>query len=90
MTPIDFQVKGQGDSAKERIHTMAATTTDSPYRGKCMFYKQPLFLRFFDAAFCVIILTHVLLSLLYLNLICVVESYKQMLRPLEQNCCFIV
>ena len=24
-------------------YTMAATTTDSPYGGACMFYKQPLF-----------------------------------------------
>ncbi|KAH3755773.1 hypothetical protein DPMN_190472 [Dreissena polymorpha] len=43
MTPIDFQFKGQGHSDKKRIHTMAATTTDSPYGGmhmKCHVNQQ--------------------------------------------------
>ncbi|KAH3809768.1 hypothetical protein DPMN_138147 [Dreissena polymorpha] len=35
ITPIDFQVTRSKDglSAKKRIHTMSATTTNSPYEG---------------------------------------------------------
>jgi len=38
----DPRPKRQGHSDKKRIHTIAATTTDSPYGEACMFYKQPL------------------------------------------------